>query len=81
MKNKDLCLFFAPYRNPLTKRPHPSKAGVCRFPIEFPAMPNAIKPCLTPMPIHAKECEGCHYFTKRDMLFAQPLMQKVMVTL
>lgn len=76
MTKQDTCLFFAPYRSEKTRRPHPSKPGVCRCRISVPTLPNAYTPNLTPNPIYPKDCNGCPFFVSRKLDFPQPTRQE-----
>jgi len=74
---RDTCLYFSPWRDPATRRPHPTKPGVCRFRVVMPALPNAYRPDMQPRPIRPEECKGCTYFTDRALAFHQPHRQEV----
>ena len=76
MRKQDTCLFLAPWRSPDTRRPHPTKPSVCMFPVVWPTLPNAYRPCKDPSPVYPKDCAGCTFFTRRELAEAMPFAQK-----
>ena len=75
MKQSD-CRFREPYRDPKTRRPHPSKVSVCVFPVRLPVLPNAYPiPVTKPQPVYPLTCAGCQCYEKRGLRFYQPHAQ------
>lgn len=79
MTKNETCLFFAPYRSEKTRRPHPSKMGICVYQIQWPSLPNSISPCKDKRPISLKDCSGCPVRMSRHLTFPQPLLQEEML--
>jgi len=79
MTKNETCLFFAPYRSEKTRRPHPSRPGVCKATVSFPTLPNAYNPNITPNPIYPRECKGCPFFVSRKLDFPQPTKQDELI--
>ena len=72
MKQSD-CRYREPYRDPKTRRPHPSKASVCTYPVRLPVLPNAYPTkALTPLPVNRLTCCDCPCREARGLRFWQP---------
>jgi hypothetical protein len=72
------CRFREPYRDPKTRRPHPTKASVCAFPVMFPMLPPPFYCQLEKFnarpTVGFMQCGACACYEKRGLRFHQPVL-------